>query len=420
MENDNSYEANLDDCRMILQSHLNHDKFEILNVVQSSLSNEVLGIMAGHYNIQLIYKIDKQVYVTNFFEKRMKSRFKIQDKVIEQQGAFKKEAFMYEVFFKKLREISNSKYNFVPKCYFTKKDRLLILENLKYSNFGVKRLEEYFFDIEHAKLALDTIAKFHSMTFVFEKLQTGKKQYSLFDEYSEMFEDSIYQRDENYFGNRLYTTSCKVLLEIIDESLLFGDDKDRIKNIFKQNIDYVYDLVKPAKRYYNVICHGDLWSSNILFKYDHDKPIECKLIDFQAVRYTVPAQDVMILVSQVSGTKFKDENSQILYRYYYNCLNMYLAESNIDINDYYSYEKFEESCDYVLPMVLIQKAFFTLFFILGNEPDLYMVEEKFEKFYYDEQHKREICLREYRKNGAFTNCMNEALSELVKLKPVIK
>ena len=35
-----------------------------------------------------------------------------------------------------------------------------------------------------------------------------------------------------------------------------------------------------------VICHGDLWWSNVLFKYDPDtgSPVEVKFIDFQSSR----------------------------------------------------------------------------------------------------------------------------------------
>ena len=45
------------------------------------------------------------------------------------------------------------------------------------------------------------------------------------------------------------------------------------------------EMVRPTNEF-AVICHGDLWWSNVLFKYDPDtgSPVEVKFIDFQSSR----------------------------------------------------------------------------------------------------------------------------------------
>lgn len=65
---------------------------------------------------------------------------------------------------------------------------------------------------------------------------------------------------------------------------------DEQKRKFKEKItnlstDHPKDLL-PSKKHRNVLCHGDLWSHNLLFKYDANRnPVDCCLIDFQLARY---------------------------------------------------------------------------------------------------------------------------------------
>ena len=69
------------------------------------------------------------------------------------------------------------------------------------------------------------------------------------------------------------------------------------------------EMTKP-KNSFAVICHGDLWLSNILFKYnaisgtnggsDDDqieiRPIEVKFIDFQSARFASLATDLVLFL----------------------------------------------------------------------------------------------------------------------------
>ena len=65
------------------------------------------------------------------------------------------------------------------------------------------------------------------------------------------------------------------------------------------------DMVQP-KNSFAVICHGDLWLSNILFKYgasytgessgEDAKPTEVKFIDFQSARFASLATDLVLFL----------------------------------------------------------------------------------------------------------------------------
>ena len=64
------------------------------------------------------------------------------------------------------------------------------------------------------------------------------------------------------------------------------------------------EMVRP-KNSFAVICHGDLWLSNILFKYgatynessgEDAKPTEVKFIDFQSARFASLATDLVLFL----------------------------------------------------------------------------------------------------------------------------
>lgn len=62
------------------------------------------------------------------------------------------------------------------------------------------------------------------------------------------------------------------------------------------------EMVRP-KNAFAVICHGDLWLSNILFKYDNVqtdqmeiRPFEVKFIDFQSARFASLATDLVLFL----------------------------------------------------------------------------------------------------------------------------
>ena len=70
-------------------------------------------------------------------------------------------------------------------------------------------------------------------------------------------------------------------------------------------------MVRP-KNLFAVICHGDLWLSNILFKYgaggqgpscsameagkEAVRPVEVKFIDFQSARFASLATDLVLFL----------------------------------------------------------------------------------------------------------------------------
>lgn len=74
------------------------------------------------------------------------------------------------------------------------------------------------------------------------------------------------------------------------------------------------EMVRP-KNLFAVICHGDLWLSNILFKYGSNdqkeiRPVEVKFIDFQSARFASLATDLVLFLFTSVRVKFLHIYSQ--------------------------------------------------------------------------------------------------------------
>lgn len=56
----------------------------------------------------------------------------------------------------------------------------------------------------------------------------------------------------------------------------------------------LFDLAKKDDSRFNVLCHGDMWCNNMMFKYDEDtqKLEDCLLVDFQLCHYNSPMLDL--------------------------------------------------------------------------------------------------------------------------------
>lgn len=62
---------------------------------------------------------------------------------------------------------------------------------------------------------------------------------------------------------------------------------------------------------FNVLCHGDVWSNNAMFRYDaNGKITHTMLVDFQAVYWTTPLLDIVyaLYTSSADGVNENDWN----------------------------------------------------------------------------------------------------------------
>lgn len=83
-----------------------------------------------------------------------------------------------------------------------------------------------------------------------------------------------------------------------------------------------------------------------------DHPKIC-FLDFQAMRYTSPANDIVYFMYLCTTSKFRSEYFQDLQSAYYDTLNSTLKVYDIDVNSVYPRDEFENDVRDKLPLGLL-------------------------------------------------------------------
>lgn len=104
---------------------------------------------------------------------------------------------------------------------------------------------------------------------------------------------------------------------------------EKLTNIEDTFFDRISATCVRAEDDFNVILHGDLWSNNIMFKYDDNGDIEdTVLVDFQMCNYGPPALDLTYCLYTSSDNDISELDWDMLVQYYYDELRTMLKKLN--------------------------------------------------------------------------------------------
>ncbi|XP_073978728.1 uncharacterized protein [Rhodnius prolixus] len=240
--------------------------------------------------------------ITGNIERSLIVKTQLSYRIVSEQeyrdSLFVNEVCFYSKLLPFLSKIDASAFNFFPKYYYgcatfgknINKDAV-ILEDL--SSMGFKPSNQgRELDFDHIMLILQTLGKFHALSYkskkaypeVFRRLLSDLKNET--ESVEDFVETALYSAAMSYQGPQ------KDVLKLRDTYC-----KDPLKSYQKSMI---------PKEPFAVLCHGDLCSNNMLFLYNkHGKPEVLKLVDLQRCRYASPAIDLslFLLYNTTTGTK---------------------------------------------------------------------------------------------------------------------
>lgn len=112
---------------------------------------------------------------------------------------------------------------------------------------------------------------------------------------------------------------------------------EQLAEKFAKIEDKIYDRLCAActseENDFNVILHGDLWSNNIMFKYnDNGDVVDTVLVDFQLCSYGPPVLDVTYTLYTSSNSDIEESDFDMLAQYYYDELKSTLTKLNYSKN----------------------------------------------------------------------------------------
>lgn len=330
------------DCLNILNQALQTPDFELINYQICSMSQKV-GFLGDHKILNINLVLDNKETNLRFWMKFLPCE-PGQREFLYHINGFKREMLVYKNIFDVIKKSNISTLNdIVIDCYLAKENDLLVLEYLE----NYKMYNKYeMFDFNHINIVFKSLAKLHAASVIFE----SKCNTNIGETFNDIFYEFVYKKPEFMVG-------------------IFNGIKFTIDTYFPEHDIENYDaklraiqedFVKVTKRsneYPNVLCHGDLYSTNAMFKYnDNNVPINCCIIDYQMARYLPQAHDVMSSLFLTTSRDLRQKHQKELLENYYKWFCDELAKYQIDPHQVITCDKFQKSCEEMYLFAVLQRA----------------------------------------------------------------
>lgn len=157
--------------------------------------------------------------------------------------------------------------NSIPTCYLARHNDIIVLEDL--SNQGFKNVPLLdTFSLEQCKKAIDSLAKLHAASIIYELKHNCK-----IDELIPILKkETVFSKDENNPSRKSIFNGINALRALKD-IYLPNYPKCLTNEIFDYMIKLV-DNIGPFSDFLNVFSHSDLWENNIMFSYDKEQKVK--------------------------------------------------------------------------------------------------------------------------------------------------
>lgn len=246
---------------------------------------------------------------------------------IRQIGHYDKEVDMYENILPRLNQLLGSRLS--PEHFLSGDRQVLVMEDL--TDSGYQTVQDQY-NFEHSALVFKILAQFHAASYKLHQLDPASLGIAS--------TETIYRTDVLQKMSAKQFSLVEGLFRYLNvgqatlEKLLFWKDRLMSSNPF----------LAPGETYsMHVLNHGDPKWSNILFKFDENKPISVKLIDFQNCRWSSPLYDVMYLSTHSIASSVWEKKFNNLRDAYLEELNLWLMKlgcgRQYEIEDYVHDEK---------------------------------------------------------------------------------
>lgn len=161
---------------------------------------------------------------------------------------------------------------------------VIVLEDLVEKQFVMaSRLNGL--DLNHTLISLRKLARMHATSIVVHERNPS----------------AFSHLDTGFFTRK--TDAFHIMFETLCDAMIAEVSSwDGYEYYAKKLVNVRKNLIKNAQRAFDcdegdlhVLNHGDLWTNNLMFKYDESgKPIDAVLLDFQFASYGSPALDLVV------------------------------------------------------------------------------------------------------------------------------
>uniref|UniRef100_A0A182ILS7 CHK domain-containing protein n=1 Tax=Anopheles atroparvus TaxID=41427 RepID=A0A182ILS7_ANOAO len=239
--------------------------------------------------------------------------------IIEDLLAYEKEVAMFQDVVPKLSRMVKDTF-FAARCYHAtnQPERVIVFEDLKALGY-VNSNRQAGFDFHQCALVMEKIGRFHaaSMRLAEQEPELMRKQFNfnMFNPDSGKSMEDI----EAIFGKGLekLISVAKTQWEDFDPTIvaklerLLPEYVERLRACLQQDVE--------SDGGFRVLNHGDLWSNNILLRYDPNEPTTVQdvvFVDLQISFYTSPGIDLNYVLANCPNYETRSRLDELIDVYY--------------------------------------------------------------------------------------------------------
>ncbi|KAM3955846.1 uncharacterized protein ACR2FA_010190 [Aphomia sociella] len=203
----------------------------------------------------------------------------------------------------------------------------IILENMCIKGYNTySRMD--IVSLEFAERSIEQLARFHGMSFVLQQKNP------------ECFEKKIKSLDPPFNFDKDWVNYLKRMFSIVLDNAKC-DLKSKSKKTILSACEK-YELF--FKNHSAVMCltHGDYRANNVLMKVKDGKILDAIPIDYQMICYGCPILDILYFIFSGTDRKFRKKHLSHLKDVYHNSLTRFLKFFDIDVENVFSRQLFED------------------------------------------------------------------------------
>ncbi|XP_044741012.1 uncharacterized protein LOC123302223 isoform X2 [Chrysoperla carnea] len=228
---------------------------------------------------------------------------------------FEKEMRMYRDMLPELNKKLGDIRALSAQCLFaeTKTHSVIILEDLSLLGFGMAN-RQIGLDMKHSLMAMEYLAKLHAASALLYKEKPETMDFYDFG----LFND----QHGKAFVETFISKGFKGLIMAAEQWPGFEKYVEKLKKIQPKFVKHGIALTKKDPNGFNVLCHGDTWINNMLFKYAEDKvtPVKMKFVDFQMSIFTSPVIDLHYFIFTSPAEEVRINHMEKLLQHYHSSL----------------------------------------------------------------------------------------------------
>ncbi|KAL7729674.1 hypothetical protein ACLKA6_007945 [Drosophila palustris] len=267
--------------------------------------------------------------------------------LMEPYDIFNREMTLYEKVLPKLTELLKETDGFeplFPTAIFVDRERsAIIFEDLSVANYvmadRVKRLDK-----EHVHLILRKLAKMHATSAVFNERNAGNL---------EKFDRGFFNRYTNAYSG-YFVGGLLAAARWMSQEPECAPYAQKLFKLAPHYMDIGRECFAPLRDSVNVLAHGDVWTNNVMVKYDANTghPVDILIIDFQYSFWGSPTIDLHHFFNTSLREPLRRKEQGNLLKYYHSIFTDTLRQLNYKQNPIPSLHEFQLQAE--------QKRFFAM------------------------------------------------------------